>query len=45
MNEAYKKIERLLEEKKWEEARDAVVELKYYEGIESAAKGKWDALS
>ncbi|EJD03953.1 Co-chaperone Hsc20 [Fomitiporia mediterranea MF3/22] len=45
MKAVYDKIENLIAEKKWEEARDAVVELKYLEGIQLAAKEKWDSLS
>lgn len=45
LNELIERISSLIEGRRWEEARDAVVELKYLEGIESAAKGKWDSLS
>lgn len=38
-------IENLISDKNWEDARDAVVKLKYLEGIETAAKDKWHELS
>lgn len=38
-------IEQLILDKNWEAARDAVVKLKYLEGIEIAAKDKWHELS
>ncbi|KAH8120329.1 Co-chaperone Hsc20 [Phellopilus nigrolimitatus] len=45
IEETYNEIETLISEREWERARDAVVKLKYLEGIDSAAKERWHALS
>ncbi|KAI5124692.1 hypothetical protein M0805_004299 [Coniferiporia weirii] len=44
IEETHNSIAKLINEKKWEEARDAAVKLKYLEGIDSAAKDKYHAL-
>lgn len=44
-DKAYKRLETLIDKRKWEEARGAVVELKYLEGIKEAAKQKSDSFS
>ncbi|THH11104.1 hypothetical protein EW145_g874 [Phellinidium pouzarii] len=45
VEEMYASIAKLIGEMKWEDARDAVVKLKYLEGIQSAAEDKWHTLS
>ena len=44
LKEVYAEIEELIERKEWKQASDAVVKLKYLEGIESAAKAKLETL-
>lgn len=40
MKETVSRLEKLLAEEEWESARDVTTELKYLEGIESAAKDR-----
>lgn len=45
MKETVSRLETVLAEEKWETARDIATELKYLEGIETAAKERLDKLS
>lgn len=45
LRRVYDEIADLIDEKDWNNARDAVVKAKYLEGIEEAAKDRWHALS